>query len=96
MAEQDPGAQHRAAAEQIVARIASDLAYRRALLDDPSEALETLRGLDYGAVEVVGYGVFKPRPACKPTCPKTTCKVSCKEDTCRTTCNETNVIGSPT
>jgi hypothetical protein len=81
MAKQDAQAQHRAAAEKIVNRIASDPGYRRELLDDPVGALITLVGLEYQpAQEVTGYAKTPPKPKPRPDCsdPATTCVITCR------------------
>lgn len=91
MATQDPRARHRAAAEKVVERIASDPAYREALLEDPVRALITFIGLEYRpAEEVVGYANPKPKPPeCdknQPTCIQT-CYFSCAPGgTCGKSC----------
>jgi hypothetical protein len=85
MTTQDAQAQHRAAAEKIVERIASDPAYRRALLDDPVGAVFTLVGLGYRpAEEVTGYA--RPQD-CTTSCGTSTCHFSCGPGgTCSKTC----------
>lgn len=94
MARQDPQAQHRARAEKLVERIASDPAYRQRLLDDPVGTLIRLRGLEYQpGEEVAGYVQPEQNPPhCRPTCTYS-CWWSCgRGGTCKGSCGSSQIV----